>query len=94
MVPNLASSSLENLSLENLPRGEFKLFFALLAKNTLDIVCSSLESNTADIFFADASQVLIMFWHDFGRGGGARAIVMFFVGGAEGVVSIFSWYDT
>jgi hypothetical protein len=29
-----------------------------------------------------------MFWHDFGRGGGARAIVMYVVGGAEGVVSI------
>ncbi len=29
-----------------------------------------------------------MFWHDFGRGGGARTIVMFVVGGAEGVVSI------
>jgi hypothetical protein len=39
-------------------------------------------------FFSDAARGLIMFWHDFGRGGGARAIVMFVVGGAEGVVSI------
>ena len=30
-----------------------------------------------------------MFWHDFRQGGGARAIVMFVVGGAEGMVSIY-----
>ena len=40
------------------------------------------------IFFADAARGLIMFWHDFGRGGGARAIVMFVIGGMEGMVSI------
>ncbi len=45
MVPNLASSSLENLSLENLPHGEFKLFSTLLAKSVLAIICSSWESN-------------------------------------------------
>jgi hypothetical protein len=37
---------------------------------------------SADIFFADAARGLIMFWHDFGRGGGG-AIVMVVVGGAE-----------
>jgi hypothetical protein len=46
------------------------------------------ESTRTDPFFADAARGLIMFWHDFEQGGGARAIVMFVVGSAEGVVSI------
>jgi hypothetical protein len=44
MVSNLAFLLHENLSLENLPRGEFKLF-SLVAKCLLDIVCRTHESN-------------------------------------------------
>ena len=45
---------------------------------------------SADIFFADAARVLIMFWHDFGRGGGGAGgtIVMVVVGGKEGMVGL------
>ena len=32
---------------------------------------------SVDIFFADAAQVLIMFWHDFGRGGESAMITLF-----------------
>ena len=38
---------------------------------------------SADMFFADATWVLVMFWHDFGRGGGSAIVVMVVVGGAE-----------
>jgi hypothetical protein len=43
MRSNLASS-LENLLLGNLPRGEFKLF-SIFAKSLLDSVCSASEFN-------------------------------------------------
>jgi hypothetical protein len=44
MVSNLAFALPKNSSLEYLPCGEFKLF-SLIAKCSLDIVCSTCESN-------------------------------------------------
>ncbi len=39
-------------------------------------------------FFADASQVFIMFWHDFGQGGGSTIFAMFIHKGRLHVVSV------